>query len=285
MKLEWLSVKITNGSRNGQSLSTKLHWPDYMSAQFKAPLHRNVTFARWNDKNSNTESHFKNVWLQIKITKSCWKKLVVYRVQRCQIELDLHQNMSNEYIWFHMLQRLKSPSNLAGFAIENACASCMAADKNISLTTISYRTQYSNSVVLLFKLLTLWNTRQVYWELISLNFYQSMVKWHLKYQEFKIICSILTQAHSNWLKFIENIKMSRTVSVDTDCKQNRQSETNQGQAVYSQNSKAPGMWYLPFPSLSIRFANWFLLPHLLTITSLERLYYILKSHLVMVLNV
>lgn len=105
MKLERLSVKITNG----QSLPTKLHWPHYISTQFKAPPHRNVTFVWWNDTNSNTESfHFKMI-------KSCWAEFLVYMVQRCQIELYLHQNMSNEYIWFHMLQRLNSSWNSVGF--------------------------------------------------------------------------------------------------------------------------------------------------------------------------
>lgn len=168
--------------------------PDHMSTQFKAPLHRNITFVRWNDKNSNTQSHFRNVCLQIKMIKSCWKELLAYMVQRCQIELDLHQNMSNEYKWFYMLQRLKSSWNLQVWAGENACfASCMDADRNIYLTTISYRTQYSNSVVILVKLLILWNTTQIYWELVSLNFHQ----WSNHILNIKSLksFSMLRQAH------------------------------------------------------------------------------------------
>lgn len=78
--------------------------------------------------------------------------------------------------WVHRIshaQRLNSSWNSVGFYYGKCLfCICMAADKNIYLTIIFYITQYSNTVVLLFRLLVLWNITQVYWELVLLNFYQ-----------------------------------------------------------------------------------------------------------------
>lgn len=118
---------------------------------------------------------------------------------------DLHQNRSNEYKWFYVILK---PAGLGwrkcSFCIMHGCRQKHLPDNHIWQNTIFRFSSYPCQTI---------NSMEYNTNLLGISFtkFSSMVKSHLKYPEFKIIFHVETGSYKR-LKFIENIKMSETVS-------------------------------------------------------------------------